>query len=354
MFSRFCTGTMFVLLFHCFTYAQPVSQTIRGSITDEASKASAPFATVSIIGLHLPKVTTADSMGNFILTGVPVGRYDIEVTLVGYHPAIFKEVVVSAGKETVLSINLKENTSSLDEVVVRAQPNKGKPMNNMATASARMFSVEEAQRYAGGFDDYARLASSFAGVASNTGHNGIMIRGNSPRLIQWKLEDIEIPNPNHFADLSTFGGGGLTGLSSQLLDNSDFFTGAFPAEYGNALAGVFDMNMRKGNNEKHEHTLQLGLIGIDAAMEGPFKNGQKSSYLFNYRYSTLGLLSPLMPEDAEGTNYQDLSFKLHFPTKKLGSFSFWGVGLLDRSGAKAETDSKAIYGCHRCKPSILF
>jgi hypothetical protein len=207
-----------------------------------------------------------------------------------------------------------------------------------------MLSAEEAKRYAGGVDDPARLASSFAGVASNVGNNGIVVRGNAPKFLQWKMEGIEIPNPNHFADLDAFGGGGLSALSSQMLSNSDFFTGAFPAEYNNALSGVFDIFMRNGNNQKHEHTVQIGTIGLDASSEGPFKKGGRSSYLFNYRYSMLALLTPLLPQGSEAIKYQDLSFKLNFPTKKFGVFSAWGVGLIDGSGPKAKTDStKRLY-----------
>ncbi|MFT3682131.1 MAG: TonB-dependent receptor [Ferruginibacter sp.] len=328
------------LCFQFNVFAQPITQTIRGTVEDDASKGPGTFASIKLLsGTAAVKKTVSDSAGNFKLSSVPVGRYDMEVSLVGYKTEIIKEVVVDAGKETVVSVYLKEKNASLEMIVVKPQVNKSKPLNSMAVASARMFSVEEARRFAGGFDDYARLASSFAGVASNVANNGIVIRGNSPRLLQWKMEGVEIPNPNHFADLATFGGGGLTGLSSQLLANSDFFTGAFPAEYGNALAGVFDMNMRKGNNERKETTLQMGLLGIDAAMEGPFKKSKSSSYLFNYRYSTLGMLSSLMPDDAGGTTYQDLSFKLNFPTKKAGTFSVWGIGLVDRSGADVEKDT---------------
>ncbi|MEO8087884.1 MAG: TonB-dependent receptor, partial [Bacteroidota bacterium] len=203
----------------------------------------------------------------------------------------------------------------------------------------RMLSVEEAKRYAGGFDDPARLASSFAGVASSTGENGIAVRGNAPKFVQWKMEGIEIPNPNHFGDLKSFGGGTFTALSSQMLANSDFFTGAFPAEYNNALSGVFDMAMRTGNNQKQENTFQIGVVGIDASSEGPFKKGGRASYLFNYRYSTLGLLAPLLPENASNLKFQDLSFKLNFPTQKAGIFSLWGIGLADKAGAKVKTDS---------------
>lgn len=325
-------------LLSVFSYSQTLTQVVRGSVSDELSKNPGSFATVRIPALPTVPAVVADSAGNFTLSAVPVGRHAIEVSATGFQTQIISEVVVSSGKETYLQVYLKENALALEGVILKPQVNKSKPLNNMAVASARMLSVEEANRYAGGFDDYARLAASFPGVASNVGNNGIMIRGNAPRLIQWKMEGVEIPNPNHFADLSSFGGGGLTGLSSQLLSNSDFLTGAFPAEYSNALSGVFDMNMRKGNNKKTETTLQLGLIGIDAAIEGPLKKGKQSSYLFNYRYSTLGLLSSFMPDDAAGTNYQDLSFKLHFPTRKAGTFSIWGVGLIDRSGQEAETD----------------
>ena len=282
--------------------------------------------------------TTTDSLGRFLLAEVPVGRHDLEVSCLGYEPALLKEILVGSSKEVILEIRLQESLIAVDEVVVRPAVNKTEPLNDLALAGGRMLSVEEAARYAGGMDDPARLVSSFAGVASTVGNNGIVVRGNAPKFLQWRLEDVEIPNPNHFAEVTSFGGGGLTAMSSQVLGNSDFYTGAFPAEYGNALSGVFDMYLRNGNNARHEHTFQLGILGIDAASEGPFSQHYDGSYLFNYRYSTLALMTPLLPADAEGTNYQDLSFKLHFPTRRAGTFSLWGVGLIDRSGTVAETD----------------
>jgi hypothetical protein len=212
----------------------------------------------------------------------------------------------------------------------------------MAMVSARMLSVEEAKRYAGGFDDPARLASSFAGVSSGVNSNAIVVRGNAPKSLQWKLEGVEIPNPNHFADLQSFGGGAVTGLSGQLLKNSDFFAGAFPAEYNNALSGVFDIFMRTGNSDDYEHTFQVGVMGIDFASEGPFKKGKEASYLFNYRYSTFGLVGQITGAN-EGINYQDLSFKLNFPTKKAGTFKVWGIGLVDGIIVKEKTPNEWFY-----------
>ncbi|MEI6949553.1 TonB-dependent receptor [Paraflavisolibacter sp. H34] len=314
------------------------SGTVRGVVQDNASGKPLAFATVVLVP-SAARATTTDSAGNFVLAPVPLGRYEVQVSHTGYEPALFKEVVVSAVKETFLEVVLEESVRPMEEVVVTAPVHKAVPLNKMALASARTLSVEEARRFAGGFDDPARLASSFAGVGSNVGHNGIVVRGNAPKFLQWKLEEVEIPNPNHFADVTGFGGGGLTALSSQVLGNSDFLTGAFPAEYGNALSGVFDMKLRNGNNQRPESAVQLGLIGVDVASEGPFRKGARSSYLFNYRYSTLALLSSLMPEEAAGTRYQDLSFKLHVPTKKGGTFSLWGLGLEDRSGQSPEADT---------------
>ena len=324
--------------------AQPLTGRISGQVVDETTRAPIPGATLVLQGTDPVIGGTSNADGEFVLRDVPVGRYDLRVSSLGYEPVILKELLLTSGKELLLTIGLTETVMTGKEVVVTARILKGRPLNQAATTSGRMFSVEEANRYAGGFDDPARLASSFAGVASTIGNNGIVIRGNAPKSTAWRLEGVEIPNPNHFADLDALGGGGLTILSSHLLDNSDFLTSAFPAEYGNALSGVFDIRMRRGNYRQREHRLQVGLTGIDVASEGPFVQGERSSYLFNYRYSTLALLSPLLPEDAEGTTYQDLSFKLHFPFSGGGVLSFWGIGGIDGSGQQAETDSsKWVY-----------
>jgi hypothetical protein len=330
--------TLFTLFSVLNITAQPV-QTLRGTVTDKASNAPVPYATVLLLNTQPALGAQTDSLGVFSIAAVPVGRYDIKVSCVGYQEVIMREITVSAAKQTVIAVVLQENTYNLQTVTIKPEVNKQQPLNSMSTVSARMLSVDEANRYAGGFDDPARLASAFAGVASNSGVNGIIVRGNAPKYLQWKMEGIEIPNPNHFGDLRAFGGGILTGLSSQMLANSDFFTGAFPAEYNNAVSGVFDIALRTGNNQKRERTFQAGLIGIDVAQEGPFRNGRQASYLFNYRYSTLALLQPLLPEGANSIRYQDLSFKLNFPTQNAGTFALWGIGLIDGAGQKPKTDS---------------
>jgi hypothetical protein len=310
---------------------QPLTQSIRGIVFDASTGLPIQDALVRL--LNSSSGTTTDSLGSFKLTNIQIGRYDLSIHFIGYTPFIFREVLVTSSKEVYLEIPLKENRQVLNEIEIRPDINKEEPLNNMVVSGGRMLSVEEASRYAGGMDDPARLVTSFAGVAGSYATNAISIHGNAPQAAQWKLEGVEIPNPTHYADMVGLGGGIFSALSSQVMGNSDFYNGAFPAEYSNALAGVFDMFMRTGNNQHYQHTFQAGLLGIDLASEGPLSKKDNSSYIFNYRYSSTGLVT--------GTDlrYQDFSFKLNFPTRKSGTFNIWGLGLIDKINASPEDSS---------------
>ena len=275
--------------------------------------------------------TVSDVDGNFVINNVPVGRHSVRATYIGYEPVLLKEQLVSSGKELVLTLKMRESISELGEVVIKPRVNKQQPLNEMAQVGARMFSVEEATRYAGGMADPARTASMFAGVATGGATNGISIHGNSPQMLQWRVEGVEVPNPNHFAEITEAGGGVFTSLNGTVLANSDFLTGAMPAEFGNALSGAFDMKMRVGNNTKYEHAIQVGTLGVNFASEGPLGKGSKASYLVNYRYSFLEIAKKLhaINMENETLDYQDLSFKLNMPTKKAGTFAVWFTGLID-------------------------
>lgn len=321
-----------------------LTQTIRGTVTDKSSGQPLPAATVEIT--NILRNTITDEEGKFILDSVPIGRHTIYTSDKGYEPTIIKEVVVNSAKEVSLEIELTEEGTVLDEIVIHPKFNKEQSLNEMSLLGVQMFSVEEAGRFAGGMDDPARLASNYAGVSTvGTTQNGISIRGNAPSLLQWRLEGIEIPNPNHFADVEGLGGGFLSALSSNVLGNSDFYTGAPPAEYQNAVSGIFDMRLRNGNIQKHQHTFQLGILGIDYATEGPISKELNSSYIINYRYSTTGLLEKIRRnKDMGGTlGYQDLNFKLNFPTHKIGIFSLWGVELSDEVNPTLDLPSEQKY-----------
>jgi len=315
-----------------------LTQTVRGTIKDADIKIPLIGATILIDGIEPLMGTTADLDGNFRLEKVPVGRYNFTVSYIGYETFTLSEILVSSGKEVVLEIELKESSTTLVEVVIKASSNKDKPINSMASVSARTFSVEEASRYAGGLDDPARLAAGFAGVSTTqTTNNAIIIRGNSPRGVLWRVEGVDVPATFHFPNVDFVGGGGYTIFSSQILRNSDFFTGAFPAEYGNAFSGVFDVKMRTGNTEKQEYTVGIGIQGVDFAAEGPFVKGKKATYLFNYRYGTLGLIGKIVKLPNLPT-FQDLTFKFDFPTEKAGTFTIWGMGADDINNKDAKED----------------
>ena len=332
----FVSGLLCLIVNTCFSQ----KQTVRGTVVDNISQSSIPGAIIKISGLDSVIQTVSDENGKFNLSNVPVGSRTIEITAYDYKPVIMQNVTVNAGKELVLTINMEEDLKKIDEVMITAKTDKNKPLNELSTVSTRTFSVEETQKFAAAVNDPARMATSFAGVVTaGDGNNHISIRGNSPNGLLWRMEGVEIPNPNHFSNVGT-AGGGISILSAQLLSNSDFSTGAFAAEYGNALSGVFDLRLRKGNNEKREYTIQLGVMGMDAATEGPFKKGYEGSYLVNYRYSTLNILGKIgIPIGDANTNFQDLSFNVYLPTKKLGKFTVFGFGGLSYQTTTAEKDS---------------
>ncbi|WP_234571280.1 TonB-dependent receptor [Rhodohalobacter sp. 614A] len=336
--------TIFIQLFIYIqpeALSQPITQTIKGTVFDVKTNDPLPGASVMILESIPLLGTIADTDGNFSIQNARLGRQSIQFSYIGYEPVIIPEVLVTSGKEVVLNIGLEPSLTELEGIVVTPKVRKDQPLNSHASVSARSFSVEETRRYAGGIDDPARLVSAFAGVSvGNVQENAIIVRGNSPKGVSWRLEGVEIPAPHHFVSGNVAGGGMVTLFSSQMLANSDFHTSAFPAEYGNALAGVFDMNLRNGNFDKREYTIQAGTMGLDFSSEGPLSAGSNASYVFNYRYSTLGLLADLKAiPDEQVIKYQDLSYKFNMPTKRAGTFSLWGIGGLDLSTQEFETDS---------------
>ena len=326
--------------------AQPgaLTQQIRGTVLDRDAQTPLVGAVVIIRGTDPVKGAYTDEQGQFVIQAVPVGRINLDISYLGYESASLQQVLLTSGKELILNIELAESTRNLDEVVITAGQDKAASSNEMATVSARSFTVEETSRYASSLFDPARMAQAFAGVSIGGGtsdlFNEIVIRGNSPRGILWRLEGVEIPNPNHFGGLGS-SGGAISMLSSSTLANSDFYTGAFPTEYGNALSGVFDLKMRAGNNEKREYSIMIGALGLEASAEGYFHKDSRASYLVNYRYSTLAALSAvgLNPVGDVLPVYQDLSFKIKLPTKKAGSFSLFGLGGKNEASFHPENDS---------------
>ena len=317
----------FFLISSLFLFGQRVpTQAVRGSVFDNESKFPIVGAKVVLFSEGFSSKTITDFDGLFLLENVPVGKHEIQVSYTLYSSNTLT-VEVSSGKEVVVQVPLVEFISEQKEVVVHGRK-RGEVLNELTLISAQQFSVEETNRYPGSRMDPARMASNFAGVqGADDSRNDIIIRGNSPLGVVWRVEGVDIPNPSHFA-ISGSTGGPVSIINNKILANSDFFMSAFPAEYGNSTSGVFDLKLRNGNNNRHEFTGQFGFLGTEFLAEGPLSKKNKSSYLVMGRYSTLSLFQQVgiqLGTDAV-PQYGDASFKFNFPLKKGGQLAWFGIG----------------------------
>ncbi|TFH20561.1 MAG: TonB-dependent receptor [Bacteroidia bacterium] len=321
-------------------------QTVRGRVLDLDTKL--PLVGVNVIlGSEGPgKGTITDEEGYFRFDDIPVGRHDIQFSYIGYESRAVSDFQLTSGKEFVAKVEMEESAYAISEVKITSRKERSLPLNELAVVSGRSFSAYEVENYPGAISDISRAAVSYPGVVSpNDGQNHIVIRGNSPKGLQWRLEGIEIPNLNHFSDIGA-SGGGINVISNNMLADSDFLTGAFPSEYGNALSGVFDLRLRSGNNEKHEQTFQIGMMGTEAMVEGPISKKTNTTYIAQYRYSTLKMMQKLGIKLESVPDFQDLSFKIYHPTRKLGVFTLFGIGGLSHetgaSGYEMSSDMATV------------
>lgn len=322
LFFCICTAFSFITV-----YGQAPEQTLRGQVYDAVDQKALVGATVLLEGSTLGSST--DERGKFRFEKLPVGRYRLRISFIGYDTLVVPEVLVESGRETVLNLPLQIAYTTLSELNITAAPLELASLN----PSVRSISNETTLRFPGVFFDPARTASAFPGVVNtNDQANFLSVRGNSPNANLWRLEGVDIVNPNHTpnagsqSDLPTFTGGGVNMLSTQMLGNSAFLSGDYAAGYGNALGGIFDMRLRTGNNERREYTLQASVLGLDVATEGPIGKAGGASYLVNARYSTLGLLSDLgVDVGGEVIGFKDLAFNLIFPFAKGAKLTLFGM-----------------------------
>lgn len=331
------TKSFYTLLLLIFVVVQSMSandkstQTLRGTVIDKVTGFPLIGATVVLLDTDPLVGTASDLNGLFAFDAVPLGRQSVTISFMGYKPATINNLLIVSGKQTMITVELEEDVTTFAELVVKPETINKTPLNKMAMVSASSFAVEQTERFAGSLGDPARMVANYAGVSmNNDSRNDIVIRGNAPTGVLWRLEGVEIPNPNHFGALGTTGGP-VSMINNNMLSNSDFFTGAFPAEYGNALAGAFDLNLRSGNAHKTEFVGQVGFNGFEAGVEGPLfttKSGQKASYLANFRYSTLEVMHQIGFGSGTGSavpDYKDASFIIDVPGTKLGRFKVFGL-----------------------------
>ncbi|MDN3724892.1 TonB-dependent receptor, partial [Aequorivita sp. SDUM287046] len=314
---------IYILMLLVVSGHQAQTGNIKGVVIDKQSELPLEGATIELLNLAEGTGVITDFDGRFILEEVPVGRHSIRISYIGFETNTVSDILVSSGKDIFLKVGLLEAFNQLEEVVLSTETNQDGALNEMTKVSVRQFGVEEVTRFAGGRADVGRLAANFAGVSTpNDGRNDIVVRGNSPSGLLWRLEGIPIPSPNHFATAGTTGSP-VSALNPNMLANSDFITSAFPAEYGNTIGGVFDLDFRNGNIDDYEFSAQLGIFsGVELDAEGPFgkKNG---SFLVAGRYSFIGLIGA---GGAGGTsavpNYHDISFNLDLGSGKAGNLFF--------------------------------
>ncbi|NOQ74515.1 MAG: hypothetical protein GQ574_21065 [Crocinitomix sp.] len=309
------------------SYSQDITQNIRGKVVDSETKYPLIGSKIKVISIQSSTYgAVCDDAGDFTISNIPIGKHILEISSLGYATREMS-VTLTSGKELILTIDLEERSITGDAVVVTGRK-KGEILNQMATVSAQAFSVEETNRYAGSRGDPARMMANYAGATgTDDSRNDLVIRGNSPLGIVYRIEGVSIPNPNHFA-VAGATGGPVSILNNKFLDNSDFFMSAFPAEYGNSTSGVFDLRVRSGNNQNHEFTGQFGFLGTEVLFEGPLSKKTKASYLVMGRYSTLTLMDKVGIQYGTDAvpSYGDGAFKFNFPLKKGGQLSLWGMG----------------------------
>ncbi len=324
---------------------EAISYNLTGQVFDAESNYPLVGATLLILE-HNNLSTTTLVDGSFSIENIPTGRIGLQISYIGYQTQVIDNVLLMAGKDMQVDIALEESIAALGEVVVTAQQNTNDALNEFVTASNHSLRMEEVIRYSGTLGDVARMAQNFAGVSgSSDDRNDIIVRGNSPYTILWRIEGVDIPSPNHWASLGT-SGGPVSLLNTNNLRTSDFISGAFPAEYGNSTGAVFDLKLRNGNHNKYEFLGQIGFNGFELGAEGPLPFGQNASFLINYRYSTLGLVNKLGLDFGTGfavPQYQDVNFKINIPTHKNGKFSFWGLAGISDILFEAEPDGQNLY-----------
>ncbi len=343
---------LFLLLSATFNgRAQTQIQTLKGRIFDEASGTPLQGVIIAVTDVTPVMGTATDSAGMFRIDSLPIGRHTIRISYISFEEKVLNDIEVTAGKQVNLNIGLQEEVKRLKEVTVVYNRSKDKnaTVNDMALISARSFNVDETKRYAGSLGDPSRMAANFAGiVAGNDSRNDIVVRGNSPNGMLWQLDGLNIPNPNHFGALSSTGGP-VSMLNNNNIDKSDFLTGAFPSQYGNALAGVFDIRVREGNHDKQEYVAQVGFNGFEGGIEGPLGKKKSTSYLINYRYTTLGVFKSLGINLGTGTSvpiYQDVNYKFVSRLSKKAKVSLFGIAgnsKVDFLGKDVDTTKPDLY-----------
>ena len=309
----------------CIWFLDARGQKIEGSITDLLTLE--PLVGATVIVVDRIEASTISELGGRFSTEVGPGRYTLEISFIGYETVRLENLEVRSGRNLFLEVGLQSHDIELDNIVISASNEVNNTVDPFIMNSAYRLNIEEVSSYAGGRNDIARISANLPGVvANNDERNDIIIRGNNPLGVQWNVNGLPILNPNHFATLGTTGGP-VTILNTNLLQDFDFQTSAFTSEYGNALAGIYDLALRKGNPNNIEYTfLSSAFSGFEAVIEGPIKK-EESSFVVALRKSMTDLAVNFDLIDFENVpEYYDINFNLSFGLNEKNKWNIFGIG----------------------------
>ena len=326
--KQFITTALMMALFVISAQAQ--SGIIKGRVYDAINNEPIMFANLIIEGSDVG--VTSDFDGNYAITDLAPGTYNLKISYLGYKDVIKYEIEVTNSKPAVIDVAMEENAEQLEEVVVKASPfNK----TEESPVSLRTVGVAEIQRNPGGNRDISRVIQSLPGVTTTASfRNDLLIRGGGPNENRFYLDGVEVPVINHFATQGASGGpNGM--INVDFIREVDFFSGAFPANRGNALSSVFEFKQKDGRDDRVGFRGTVGASDLALTLEGPI--GDKTTFLVSARRSYLqflfGLLElPFLP------SYWDFQTKVKYKPDNKNEFTFIGLGAIDRSVLNLEAN----------------
>jgi hypothetical protein len=334
-----CSGFLFFAMFLTPVFSQTTNQTIRGTISDIDSKLPITGAIVRVSGSDPVIACTTDVKGVFTIENMATGIKTIQVSFPAYEVKTIQDIEVIIGHEVDLNLTMQKAFPKADSCVI-VSSNNGVPHNELPQISTHVISPDETRYYAGCDGQTSIITTSFAGIGSTqSAEHDIIIRGNSPKFLQWRLEGIEIACPYHWEDQNS-SGNGMLALNNNLLATSNFYTGAFSSEYGNVLSGVYDVKLRTGDSNNFKAAARINIIYSDYTIESPIKKGYAGSFIANYRYYHIPLMIKLAdPPGSRGMapKMQDGTFKVVLPTQEQGTFTIFGLAGLSGLSTTTQT-----------------
>ncbi len=310
---------LYIVILPLSVFAQEAS--LKGRVVDAVNNEPLPFVNVIVSGTSTGTVTDMD--GNFVLTGLEPGFVRIEASFVGYKRAVSSEVEVRVSRTNSIEIQMEEQQEEIEEVTVTASPFR---KTEESPVSLRSIGIGEIEKSPGANRDISKVIQSFPGVQSTPAYrNDIIIRGGGPSESRFYLDGVEVPFINHFATQGA-SGGPVGIINADFLREVNYYSGAFPANRGNALSGVLEFSQVDGNKEKLKFQGTLGASEVAATLDGPL--GEKTTFIFSARRSYLQFLFsvlelPFLP------NFTDMQFKVRSRLDKKNELTFIGLGAVD-------------------------